>query len=80
MSCLHNGLIELDMHPQVGRDTNVMVLSLRARCTQCGPLRFLGIDAGISLERPATSTDGCVLHLPVITEFDEPENEKRMAS
>jgi hypothetical protein len=78
MSCYHE-VIELDYVPQIGKGSNVMVLTLRAQCRDCGPLRFLGIDEGISLSRPATNIDGSVLHLPVLGEFEEPEHE-RMAS
>lgn len=80
MNCEHK-MIDLDYVPQAGKDTNVMVISLRLRCRDCGPLRFLGVDAGITLAQPATSTDGCVLHLPVLPEFEEVERHNaRLAS
>ena len=79
MSCQHKW-IEMDYVPQIAGDTNVLVMTMRATCRDCGPLRFLGIDEGLSLSRPSTSTDGCVLHLPVIAEMDEPERERMLAS
>ena len=80
MTCQHLRGIELDYVPQVAGDTNVLVMSIRVSCPDCGRLRFLGIDAGLSLSQPSTSTDGCVLHLPVIGEMDEPERERMLAS
>ena len=80
MSCQHPNGIELDYMPQVAGDTDVLVMTIRASCPICGRLRFLGINAGLSLSQPSTSTDGCVLHLPVIAEMDEPERERMLAS
>lgn len=77
MNCLHP-IIELDYVPQASNDTNVLVLSIRAQCSVCGPLRFIGVDEGISLRRPSTSTDGCVVHMPIIPNFEEVEHERRM--
>ncbi len=72
MNCEHPEIV-LDYVPQVSGDTNVIMLTMRVCCAQCGPLRFIGIDMGLSLNRPSTSVDGCILHLPVIGELEEAE-------
>ena len=77
MTCLHP-IIELDYVPQASDDTNVMVLSIRAQCSVCGPLRFIGVDEGLSLRRPSSSTDGCVVHMPMVPEFEEVEHTQRL--
>ena len=77
MTCLHPQ-IELDYTPYAANDTNVIVLSIRAKCTVCGPLRFLGVSARINLHRPGVSADGLSLSLPALPEFEEVEHERRM--
>lgn len=81
MSCFHPR-IELDYIPQAFDDTKAIVLSISARCRVCGPLRFIGIDEGLSLSRPSSSTDALVVRMPVVPQFDEIEREatRRLAS
>ena len=81
MSCNHP-MIELDYIPQAFEDTEVLMLSISARCRLCGPLRFIGIDEGLSSSQPSTSTDALVVRMPVIPEFDEIERKAalRLAS
>ena len=77
--CVHQ-FIDLDYIPQASADTNVLVLSIRASCQRCGPLRCIGVEHGLSTRRPATSADGFVIHVPMVPEFDDPEHERRLAS
>ena len=77
MTCPHP-LIQLDYTPFVSDDANVIRLEIRAQCSMCGPLRFLGVAEGISLCRPCLSADGLSLSLPAIPQFEEVEHERRM--
>ena len=71
MSDCNHEMIDLDYLPQTKEGSNVVLLSLKVSCRHCGPLRFVGIDAGLSLSQPSTSTDGCVVHIPVVPELDD---------
>lgn len=62
---------------RVGRleDIGRFVLEVEVRCTECGePFRFLGLPAGIAVDRPVLSIDGLEATLPI-----EPEGEPRLA-
>jgi len=55
-------------------DTGRFVAEVRIICVQCRePFRFIGIEPGVSWDKPACSIDGIEALLPV-----EPEIEKRL--
>lgn len=69
-------------HPQFGAvvsvarviDVGEFVAEIKVGCVQCGiPMRFKGVQAGLSYDRPTVTIDGTELHAPC-----EPEYEKRL--
>ena len=68
-------------HEQFGATVNVnrithegeplrFAADVKIRCNQCGePFRFLGVDSGLSFERPMTSIDGLELRAPIEPEL-----------
>lgn len=55
-------------------DAGAFLMEARVCCKQCGiPMRFLGVEAGLSYEEPRVSIDSVTLHAPM-----EPETEKQL--
>ena len=71
--CRH---FEFTAQVQVNRlkDSGKFIADVTIHCLDCGsPMRFVGLHAGISFERPTVSIDELELHVPI-----EPEGEKRL--
>jgi hypothetical protein len=80
-TCAHERYEIEVLAPEAYEDTNVRRFSLRARCRECKEsVRFLGIDEGLNLSRPCTSSDGLTVIFPAVMEFEEPEYEQCLAS
>lgn len=71
--CTHEQFISVVAVARV-LDVGEFVAEVTVNCVGCGvPMRFKGVPAGFSYERPTVTIDGVELHAPI-----EPEYEKRL--
>ncbi len=80
--CEHENF-NFDLVPEAYDETNIRTLVIQCHCANCGAqMRFLGIPftRPTSMEDVVISTDGLTCSIPMVPEFEEPDERPRLAS